>query len=211
MPRVYKKTAPLERFWKTVNTNGPVHPILGTRCWIRGEIPPDATYYGKILIHAAGGPVSVGAHCFSWEIHNGPIPDELCVLHRCDIRPCVNPSHLFLGTKGDNIRDASAKGRHAMQTRTHCPKGHPLSGDNLVLRNAKGRVPWRDCKTCHRVRELARVHAKPGEMVRKAQMAREWRVRNPEKKKAADIRHTIRRRERNLAQRRAMAEHRHGA
>jgi hypothetical protein len=49
---------------------------------------------------------------------NGAIPDGLCVLHECDNRPCVNPAHLFSGTKGDNIRDCLAKGRIARGT-TH--------------------------------------------------------------------------------------------
>lgn len=47
----------------------------------------------------------------SFEHFNGPIPEGLCVLHACDVRHCVNPEHLFLGTKRDNSDDMIRKGR----------------------------------------------------------------------------------------------------
>ncbi len=53
------------------------------------------------------------AHRFSWVLKNGPIPDDLCVLHHCDNRLCVNPDHLFLGTRRDNADDMLAKERSA--------------------------------------------------------------------------------------------------
>lgn len=56
-------------------------------------------------------------HRVSWEQHRGPIPPGMCVLHRCDNPACINPDHLFLGTRADNTNDMLAKSREAYGSR----------------------------------------------------------------------------------------------
>ena len=78
----------------------------GNGCWIwRGAVGSDG--YGRVRRRG----VTHSAHRFAYELFKGPIPEELCVMHRCDVPLCVNPTHLVLGTKADNSSDMLRKGR----------------------------------------------------------------------------------------------------
>lgn len=81
--------------------------VGGCRLWT-GQLNEHG--YG-ILTHGRGNRWL--AHRKSYEVCRGEIPDEACVLHKCDTPACVNPSHLFLGSRADNIADMYRKGRGA--------------------------------------------------------------------------------------------------
>lgn len=80
-----------------------------TGCWL-WNAGKQSDSYGTIQ----NGRQNLLAHRVSYEIHHGDIPDGLCVCHTCDVRTCVNPDHLFLGTDQDNTDDKMAKGRHRL-------------------------------------------------------------------------------------------------
>lgn len=79
-------------------------------CWLfLGYL--DEFGYGKIG-DEKGAPMP--AHRASWNEHIGRVPAGMCVLHKCDVPNCINPDHLFLGTRFDNVKDMDAKGRRPL-------------------------------------------------------------------------------------------------
>jgi hypothetical protein len=79
----------------------------------------------------------------------------MLVAHRCDNPGCVNPGHLFATDHLGNVQDMIAKRRQNNQRKTHCVRGHALSGANI--RPANG---WRRCLACQKLHYLKRHETK---------------------------------------------------
>jgi hypothetical protein len=80
--------------------------VMASECW-HYETATIVNYGGIRYLDR-----NMKTHRASWLVHRSPVPEGLCVLHRCDNRRCVNPEHLWLGTKTDNLADKVARGRH---------------------------------------------------------------------------------------------------
>ena len=93
-----------ERFFEKLRRDGDCLVWTGYR---------DKCGYGRMAAGSAATTKLALTHRVAWFLQNGPIPDGMQVLHKCDNPPCVDHTHLFLGTHGDNMRDCVEKGRHA--------------------------------------------------------------------------------------------------
>lgn len=131
-----------KRFWGTVNKDGPTMPHMETPCWM-WEGSTYGTGYGRFFLKGN----AVKAHRASFVL-SGEKPLLRLALHDCDNRMCVNPAHIYEGTNADNTDDRTSRGRHQNFIKTHCKRGHPLSGDNMKIRFHPQNKPWRECQAC---------------------------------------------------------------
>jgi hypothetical protein len=125
-----------DRFWSKV--------VMVENCWEwLGNYYPNG--YGQISI----GKRKMMAHRMAYQLRVGPIPDGLTLDHLCRNPKCVNPSHLEPVTMRENtLRGTSPSAECAKKD--SCKHGHPLSGDNLVVRKGRSGRPWRACRACLR-------------------------------------------------------------
>lgn len=125
-----------ERFWRKVDRR------RDDECWLwRGSV--NGNGYGNIRSGGTEGPM-IPAHRVAYEALLGPIPESLTIDHLCRNTLCVNPAHMEAVTSRENtLRSDNPAARNARKT--HCKKGHALSGDNLRITGGR-----RVCRTCRR-------------------------------------------------------------
>ena len=123
----------LESFWDKVKVDDV------TQCWNwQGCLNSG---YGVVRINN----VNMRAHRVAYEVNKVKIPEGLTLDHLCRNRKCVNPEHLEVVTRGENVlRGIGLTAINAKKT--HCSNGHELSGDNLYLEPSGGRA----CRLCRR-------------------------------------------------------------
>lgn len=142
----------VRRFWAKVNKAGPVpayRPDLGP-CWL-WTASTQISGYGRIY---RDGSLDM-AHRVSFEIAFGFPAGDLEVDHLCRVHGCVNPQHLELVTRRENVlRGTSPMAVQAKQTA--CLRGHRFDEKNTYSRAATPRQ--RKCRTCHAAQEYARRH-----------------------------------------------------
>lgn len=115
-----------------------VSPVPFSGCWIwTGFVKPNG--YGTLTVNRK----PAYAHRAAYAVFRGPIPDGMCVCHHCDVRSCINPDHLFLGTQKENLQDMDAKGRRvtALQIGAKNPmhgRSHSDSAKLLMSHAKKG-------------------------------------------------------------------------
>ena len=113
----------------------------GEACW-EWVGAKDKNGYGKTTFSGK----TWRAHRLIYTMLKGPIPEGLEIDHTCRNKACVNPAHMEPVTTKVNVhRSDNACAINARKT--HCPKGHPLSGENLYSYPQTG---WRGCRECIR-------------------------------------------------------------
>lgn len=117
-----------------------------TGCWLWVGSVRNSGGYGNFW--ADGHHIT--AHRFSYEFFVESIPKGMQVCHTCDMRRCVNPDHLWLGTNKENNQDMLNKGRHVSQNKTHCKRGHVFTVDS------QGK---RQCNLCRKIRDKQYYYA----------------------------------------------------
>lgn len=131
------------RFWAKVSKSDDCWNWIGAK---------NNKGYGQFNV----GGITKLAHRIGWEIQGAsPPPENLCVLHKCDNPACIRADHLFIGTRSDNMKDCTQKGRNykpnKLGERPCCVYGHAFTDKNTYWYGNT-----RQCRSCRAKRERAR-------------------------------------------------------
>lgn len=148
-----------DRFWSKVDKTDD--------CWI-WTAGKNHYGYGSYRLIVNGRSFAAQSHRLSYEDAVGPIPDGMVIDHLCRTPACVNPAHMEVVSRGENVlRGESSSAKHARgencgrcascvnAIKTHCVRGHLLDGDNLYVANSGMRV----CRACAQERRSKRRSA----------------------------------------------------
>jgi len=151
----------IERFWSKVDRSGGPDD-----CWEwQGGLSHDG--YGRFNVGGRNVVHEFYAHRVAWTIVNGPIPDGMFALHRCDNRRCCNATCLFLGTKAENGRDMADKGRSTIGERNPMAKLTHKQVCEMRKRHGEGTLSQR---------QLAREYGVSAALVCLIVNGKSWRV-----------------------------------
>lgn len=132
-----------QRFWAMVHKSND--------CWVwQGGLSSNG--YGTFSGSEHG---TVAAHTYAYRDKQGFIPAGLELDHLCRNRACVNPAHLEPVTHQVNVLRGTAPPA-VNAAKTHCKRGHEFTPENTVIKSG----PRRECRTCKRVADLKRWHAR---------------------------------------------------
>ena len=136
---------PIERF------NG-MYKVVKSGCWEWRKISVDKKGYGRFVSE-----VGKFAHRFSYHYHKGKLDPKLTIDHLCRNKRCVNPDHLEQVTQRENVLRGTADAAKNV-LKTHCKRGHKLSGKNLFVKKSKNGHRKRYCMECKRLTNRLSYH-----------------------------------------------------
>jgi hypothetical protein len=149
-----KALSPQEIFFKNISKEK--HP---NDCWIYMV----GARYGKMKI----GEKTVSAHRYSYELHHGEVSEGKVICHKCDVKLCVNPEHLFIGTQKDNIHDMFSKNRD------NRPKGSKHHNTKLNEEKVLGIKEL--LMKGFKIKEVAEIYKVPYSTISQIKSEKSWR------------------------------------